>query len=470
MKKLLFLLLIIISSFFVHPVSAHAQHPIPSVFYCIGNNPQPPCVTLAPTSGQSQISQTPSATPTLFMISPVTSSISASPDTSPSASVSPCQSLQQSVAIKSTNSANKESSSSGKKSTTKHKEKEDIGKKHQHTKGLIQKLMQFLLQLLQQLFKQYGNHTPVLNPCPSLSPSPSSASPSASTSVSPNPSISATPGNGNPYSPNVKNSLGTLGQCSTNQKKQGFSFCYGDGVNSGYCLPPAGSCYASLVIIPGTKSYCVDQTHQEYKAPITGAANTSNRGSCQICPLGGSVKGAPASDGTSKCICDNPKKTISNTEKTCVTKMSGCSSYQDDGTCIQCTSSYTLQGGTCVKTSKPNTNLNNNQNGGKNNQNGSGTNQTGKNNQNGSGTNQTGKNNTPVSCNPFNADCSSGYSCLVPAGHVIGTCQKTQPKPAQTQPITCKQPGEACTTTHQCCSTPINSTCVSGKCLGQIGL
>src|SRR5215469_5535975 len=87
MKYLLLIILIFISLFSSYPVYAQTISP---VFYCIGSNPQPPCITRVPSPSQGAVS----ITPTLFITSPSPSilpsvSPSVSPSTSPSTSPSP---------------------------------------------------------------------------------------------------------------------------------------------------------------------------------------------------------------------------------------------------------------------------------------------------------------------------------------------------------------------------------------------
>jgi len=171
--KYLFLLLILPLLLVSTPVtraygqeSVQPSFPIISgTFYCVGNNPQPPCATIPP-SQAAAVSSMPSNT--------VSQTPSQTPSRNPAPSNNPCGTTGSSVS-----SQNAGTSSVQALSKT---------KRHKPTgNGFIQQFFQFLLQLFQQLINQNPGTT---NPSPSQSPSspstnpcPSSSAPSAAPST-----------------------------------------------------------------------------------------------------------------------------------------------------------------------------------------------------------------------------------------------------------------------------------------------
>src|SRR5580704_12364652 len=81
MKYLLPILLIAFSFSLSYTNSAFAQATISPTFFCVGNNPQPPCVTVAPS--------TTIITPTVFLNSPSVSPSPSGSQTNPSTSPNP---------------------------------------------------------------------------------------------------------------------------------------------------------------------------------------------------------------------------------------------------------------------------------------------------------------------------------------------------------------------------------------------
>ncbi|HSX09082.1 MAG TPA: ricin-type beta-trefoil lectin domain protein [Candidatus Saccharimonadales bacterium] len=212
MKYILSILLLVIFSFSIN--SVYAQTPgatFPPNWFCVGNNPQPPCATIEPTKGATAAPSQPVSTqPSQTQPSGTQNN----PSQSPSPSTSPCSTSNQSVTEKS------------KGATT-------VMKKHSAGKnGFIKQFFQFFLQIFQLLFQQLGNQqpgsgggivtpeptagvsttpsgavspttavsqTPSGSPCPSTNPSqsPSGAvSPTSAVSQSPSTSPSTSPSNG----------------------------------------------------------------------------------------------------------------------------------------------------------------------------------------------------------------------------------------------------------------------------------
>jgi len=210
----------------ISPVYVYAQTPVPpSEFFCVGNNPQPPCATIAPT----QMIANPSPT--------VSQTTSQTPSQNPSPSTNPCGTNQSSIKEQSAGS-----------SSVQEKSRSSGGG------GFIQQFFQFLSQLFQALFNQLGNQQPVnttpnptpnptmnptsnpttvpvvsptTNPCPSQSPtsvvsptvvvSPTSEpTPSASISAAPSTTVSTQPSATTTASPSNSPSP-TTSPCPTSQ-------------------------------------------------------------------------------------------------------------------------------------------------------------------------------------------------------------------------------------------------------------
>ena len=176
MKYLLIALLILFAVF--EPKHATAQV-TPTVFFCVGNNPQPPCATIPPSPSQTLPSGVSAVSPTILLASPA---VQTSPSPSQTQNPSP---TANSCAIQPTSIS---SQSNGTVQAMHHGKKHFAG--HQ---GLLQQLFQFLLQLLQMLFQQLGITFPIPgtgSPCPTPSPSPT---PSAAAQPSSSPSGVNTP-------------------------------------------------------------------------------------------------------------------------------------------------------------------------------------------------------------------------------------------------------------------------------------
>jgi len=151
------LILFLIFPIFNQP--AHASTQTPTIFFCVGNNPQPPCATQAP-EPSSDNDQTPSGQPATSITAPASNS-------QPSPSTNPC--VTQSSVDSSVHA---------------------FAKKHApHTHGNLQQFMQFLLQLFQLLFQLLGSQTPTQTPIPTPSSIPSSG-PSSAPAPSTNPCAS----------------------------------------------------------------------------------------------------------------------------------------------------------------------------------------------------------------------------------------------------------------------------------------
>lgn len=193
MKYFLVLPLALFSLFLFQPAYAQTASISPA-FYCIGDNPQPPCVTRVPipTATISQLSQSPSKPASSPSVNP---SLSPNPSTSPSPSpsTSPCPTTINNQSIQTLTTS----------------------KTHESTNGSLKLLIQQLLQLLQQLLQQNGEQLPTLSPCPQPSVSPS-VSPSLSPSVSPSvsPGTSPSPSSSVSASPSVSSSPGGGGGSS----------------------------------------------------------------------------------------------------------------------------------------------------------------------------------------------------------------------------------------------------------------
>jgi len=198
MKYLLLLSLLLLTLSVTIPVRAQSVYP--HVFYCVGDNPKPPCATIGPSRVQNA-----ATTPTIYIysVSPVTSgspspsstvtslapSQSISPSQNPSPSSTPCQTSQQSVKQ---NSVKEEASSQ---------------------QGILQQLLQLFKQLFQQLgipFPGSGNSS---SPCPQPSGTPS-GTPSGSSSTS------GAPSNGVSASPSVSSSPSASPSAAPSQKKK----------------------------------------------------------------------------------------------------------------------------------------------------------------------------------------------------------------------------------------------------------
>ncbi|HWY79533.1 MAG TPA: glycoside hydrolase family 16 protein [Candidatus Sulfotelmatobacter sp.] len=212
MKYLLFIPLLL--SFFATQTTAVHASDTPTIFFCVGNNPQPPCATVAPS--QPQTTTNPSTTGSVTIstqpsVSGTTASGGASPTTDP------CQTSLSSVTIQSASSSAKKTKKNQKKQNNKENEndnKQDHNKIHYAGKrGLVQQLFQLLLQLILKLLELLGIHiTPITtgNPCPTptqssivsptVSISPSTISPSSTTPAItiPTPTNGASTGNKNP--------------------------------------------------------------------------------------------------------------------------------------------------------------------------------------------------------------------------------------------------------------------------------
>jgi thermitase len=129
--------------------------------------------------------------------------------------------------------------------------------------------------------------------------------------------------------PNVPNPGGYDGVCKPEDVEKGYSRCFGDGPNSGKCLPPAGTCNAPTQPYPDGQEkgkYCADSRRQEYTPPAGGP-----RGVCKVCPKGGSVK-----DGASVCTCDKAGEVESADETMCVKQIEGCNKHDAAGKCLEC--------------------------------------------------------------------------------------------------------------------------------------
>jgi hypothetical protein len=134
---------------------AYAQQIKPSVFFCVGNNPQPPCATLAPSA--TSITGIPSITP----IKTINPSITAKPSGSSPITIvpSPCTNTS-STAMGSVYALS--------------------GKSHaSEPPGLLKLFIQFLLQLLQILFRLLGVQVPSQPVPPQPLPTPIGISPTA---------------------------------------------------------------------------------------------------------------------------------------------------------------------------------------------------------------------------------------------------------------------------------------------------
>ncbi len=140
-------------------------------------------------------------------------------------------------------------------------------------------------------------------------------------------------GGGTAPNPNTPNPQGYNGQCKPEDAQNGFSYCFGDGPNSGKCLPPAGECNAPTQPYPDGEFrslYCTSKDRQEYLPPAGGAA----RGICKVCPKGATVK-----QGATACTCDQAGF-VPNADKTlCVRQIQGCKTMTPDNKCSECTSS-----------------------------------------------------------------------------------------------------------------------------------
>jgi ricin-type beta-trefoil lectin protein len=181
-KKILLILSIVFPLFAYNIAAVNAQQTVspattPTVFFCVGDNPQPPCATVAPTEG------TTSAPTTGVSVNPVSGQ--PSPSTSPEPTTNPCSTSQQSVSEKSVGSV--QILSNGGKQRKPEKQ------------GMLQQFLQFFLQLFQLIFQQLGNQQPgsggTVTPTPSTTGTPStsnapSSTPSTTVSVSPCPSAS----------------------------------------------------------------------------------------------------------------------------------------------------------------------------------------------------------------------------------------------------------------------------------------
>ncbi|HVA96433.1 MAG TPA: hypothetical protein VND99_02150 [Candidatus Acidoferrales bacterium] len=193
MKYWIFVLLFVFT--LLAPFPVFAQVSVPSVFYCVGNNLQPPCVTLSP-SQTTQLSSAPSQSVSPAVSSNPQPSETNNPSGSPVPSANPCTTTQSSVSIQSASSLRQTKKKKKKKSN---KDKDhDTDKKHiAGKKGALQKFIQLLLQLIEQLLQQLKLVSPISNPCPQPSTSPA---PSSGVSLSPSssPSISVGPTNCTP--------------------------------------------------------------------------------------------------------------------------------------------------------------------------------------------------------------------------------------------------------------------------------
>jgi hypothetical protein len=180
--KYLFFMLFILIALFVYIPSAQAQvSTTPTIFFCVGDNLQPPCADVSP-SPTIQPSQTPITlsppNPTVS-VSPPNPTISISPpnptiSTSPSVTTAqpttaqptpenptptpPCQSTAYSISSQNAGNAPIQPLNNI--------------KKHESTQeGLLQQFVQFLLELFLLFFQQLGLQLPTSPiPCPSPTP------------------------------------------------------------------------------------------------------------------------------------------------------------------------------------------------------------------------------------------------------------------------------------------------------------
>lgn len=143
-------------------------------------------------------------------------------------------------------------------------------------------------------------------------------------------------GGGTAPNPNTPNPGAYDGQCKEADARNGYSYCFGDGPNSGKCLPPAGECNAPTQPYPDGEFkglYCTSKDRQEF----TPASGSATRGICKVCPKGGSVKA-----NAKVCTCDTAGEVESNDQTICVKQIEGCNSHGADGKCLACGNGRTL--------------------------------------------------------------------------------------------------------------------------------
>ncbi|HVA97158.1 MAG TPA: hypothetical protein VND99_05885 [Candidatus Acidoferrales bacterium] len=275
MKYLLLLPLTLIS-LFANFSFAYAQTSVsPSVFYCVGNNPQPPCVTIAPT--QSTVNSSPSVSPASSIggtINPVSGIVSPSVSISvtPSTGTGPnipggvCTNLSQLlntlVPIQTSTNAKIhikcEPANSGGGSGN--------GGGNPNN-GLISKFITLLVQLIMQLFQLCGMQPPTAG-TPTISGTPS---------ISPASSVSSTPSSGIPSSvvatPTVFSVSPSTG---TNTPPTGNST-----LKIGNNAPPAGTNavvdFRKNLSVPALNVYSIGDTISEFGYPNNNIANATWR-------------------------------------------------------------------------------------------------------------------------------------------------------------------------------------------------
>ena len=175
------LLLLVTDAFFLVNVSAFAQTTAqsqPSIFFCVGTNLQPPCVTAIPSK---DVSSSPSPA--------VTMTVSSTPQQFPV--ISPTPNPSRLLPFPTPCGATKQSVSSTKKSNPEQSQLKIHTSGHQ---GLLKQFIELIILLLQLILKHLGIHLPgsgTGNPC--LTPTTSIAPSSGAPSLTPADNINPTP-------------------------------------------------------------------------------------------------------------------------------------------------------------------------------------------------------------------------------------------------------------------------------------
>ncbi len=266
MKYLLLLSFVLFLLFVVHP--ANAQPPIisasPTIFYCVGNNPQPPCATIAPTqaivNNSLSASQAPGTTGTVSSVSgTVSPSLSSSvppTETSPNPSGKECPNLSQII-----NTLDSTQTSSDTRTHIKCEPSNSGGGNTDNpNNGLLSQLITLIIQLIMQLLQSCGVQSPNTGtPTVSIAPSPVSSISSTPTPLAPSSVISAAP--------------------AISSAPPGTG---GTTLKIGTTAPPSGTNavvdFRTNLAVPALNTYSIGDTISEFGSPNNNIQNATWRG------------------------------------------------------------------------------------------------------------------------------------------------------------------------------------------------